>query len=268
MKDGTLGGKWFIISKSTLSEDPEKFPHIPFSTTKKYEMRYLKFLSTCLAIVLPALFPLPAQACGPQHDKRSTDGSSPFTIGSDGPADPATIGYAMNHFSLIVNDLDATMHFYGKVLGMRHIFTYQASPAYIIAYMGYSHGGKNGTGYQTGQELYAERSNVEGLIEFLYLKDSDTLLPTTKQVNTFSHVGLVVPDVKAAEARMQAHGVQILKPIGEDVKPESALAKAYGFGSSLREARAAAKGIEAIGFKYFLLVADPDGNVVEIQQQS
>ena len=178
----------------------------------------------------------------------------------------------MNHFSLLVNDIDATMHFYGKVLGMRHIFTYHATPTYDIVYMGYSHGGKNGTGFQTGQELYREKPNIEGLIEFLYLKDCNNtvkdLEPTTKRVNTFSHVGLVVPDVKKAQDRMEEDGVEILKPIGKDVEPGSGAAMAYRFGAQDLGDASAAAAFDAIGFKYFLLAADPDGNVVEIQQQT
>lgn len=62
-----------------------------------------------------------------------------FTFGSDQPSDPATLGYTINHMALIVNNLTASMNFYGDVLGMRHIFTYAASDAYSFTYMGYSH---------------------------------------------------------------------------------------------------------------------------------
>lgn len=207
---------------------------------------------------------MPVQAC--DHWPRDNGGA--FQIGNDGPADPATSGYTLNHFSLLVNDISATKHFYGDVLGMREIFTFHASSNYEIVYMGFSHGGKNGTGYQTGEELYAEKTNIEGLIEFLSLKTGPELVPSTKTANTFSHIGMVVPDVQQTEARMRQFGVNILKPVGEEIDPDSAAATAYGFGSNLQEARAAATGIEAIGFANFLLVTDPDGNLVEIQNQS
>lgn len=64
--------------------------------------------------------------------------------------------------------------------------------------MGYSHGGKNGTGYQTGSELFAQKTNIEGLLEMTHFKRSegnssaDEVEPSTKMANTFSHVGLVV----------------------------------------------------------------------------
>lgn len=68
---------------------------------------------------------------------------------------------------------------------------------------------------------------------------------------------------------MEQYGVQILRPVGEDIARGGDAARAYGFGgTSLRETRAAAAGIEVIGFANFLLVADPDGNLVEIQNKS
>lgn len=207
---------------------------------------------------------MPVQAC--DHSRR--DGGGAFQIGNDGPADPATLGYTLNHFSLLVNDMVATKQFYGEVLGMREIFTFHASSDYEIMYMGYSHGGKNGTGYQTGEELYAEKTNIEGLIEFLSLKNGPKLVSSTKSANTFSHVGLVVPDVQQTEARMKQFGVKVLKAVGEEIAPDSEAATAYGFGANLQEARAAGAGIEAIGFAKFLLVTDPDGNLVEVQNQS
>ena len=233
-------------------------------------MRFRAFLSFFVTtfICLPYF---PAEGCNDQPVSHSADSDSvenAFTIGTDSSADAATLGYTMNHFALLVNDIDASMHFYGKVLGMRHIFTYQATSSYTIAYMGYSHDGKNGTGYQTGEELYAEKGDSEGLLELLHLKGSEELLSTTKRVSTFSHVGLVVPNVEAAQTRMEQYSIKILKSIGEDVEPGNDLARAYGFGSSLREARAAAKGIEAIGFEYFFLVANPASNAEEIQQQT
>ncbi|PVH67322.1 hypothetical protein DL98DRAFT_662678 [Cadophora sp. DSE1049] len=48
-------------------------------------------------------------------------------IGTDGTANAETIGYTINHFALISNNLTATWEFYGTLLGMRHNFTYSAS---------------------------------------------------------------------------------------------------------------------------------------------
>ena len=199
------------------------------------------------------------------------DSTDAFILGNDGPADPATIGYTINHFGLLVNNITASMHFYGEVLGMRHVFTYHASSAYAIAYLGHSQGGKNGTGYQSGAELYAQKTNTAGLLELMYLKDVNDAFPrftpSTEVVNTFSHVGLVVPDVKATEARMIERGVRILKKSGADIVAGSDMTLAFGILDGSVDIAATKAGIEAIGFKDFLIIADPDGNMIEIQAQ-
>ena len=229
-------------------------------------MHYMNLMVACL-LALHSYIPT-VQSCGNQNAS-----AEPFELGNDPPADPATLGYTLNHFGLLVNNITASMHFYGEILGMRHIFTYRASSAYEIVYMGYSHGGRNGTGYQTGEELYTEKTNTDGLLELQYLTDCDgtstSFRPSTQSVNTFSHVGLVVPDVEKTQARMEALGGKILKHVGESLVQGSAAAQAFGFPPAFPEAAAAAalKGIEAIGFKDFLIVVDPDGNMVEIQNQ-
>ena len=228
-------------------------------------MKTIHLLATSLMLSIPSLFSLPARACNPNQLKRSAPEA--FELGTDGPADPATLGYTVNHFALIVNDIEASMHFYGKVLGMRHIFTYHASPAYEIAYMSYSHGGKNGTGFRSAEELCSEKANIEGLLELLYFKDSKDLVPSTKRTNTFSHVGLVVPDVRATQARMEKYGVNVVKRVDEPAEVASVIGTAYGLGENPSEANAAAAGIAALGFNDFLIVTDPHGNLLEIQNQ-
>jgi lactoylglutathione lyase len=203
-------------------------------------------------------------ACSPP----TNSSSSPLTLGTDGPADIATNGYNLNHLGLIISNATATLHFYGKILGLRHIFTFHASPSYDIIYMGYSHGGKNGSGYETGEQLYSQKTNSEGLIEFIYPKNATTRLEaSTIRANTFSHVGIVVPDVRKAEERMKEFGVQILKGVGTFPAPDDPAAKVFGLGDSAEVAEEALEGIRLIGFEDFLIVADPDGNAVEIQQQ-
>lgn len=208
----------------------------------------------------------PSSACSPQAN---IEGTSPLVIGNDGPADPATLGYTLNHLALVVNNIQATRHFYGDILGMRHIFTFHATDSYDITYMGYSQGGKNGTGFQTGEELLRQQKNSQGLIEFLHHRNTSSTFPSsTTSLNTFSHVGLMVPNITQAQARMDQFGVTVLKRLGEDLKPGSEVAQAYGVEGSAEQEMAVTEGIEAIGFAYFLLVSDPDGNIVEIQQQA
>jgi lactoylglutathione lyase len=142
------------------------------------------FSQTLLAsFALVALLPFSLTCNPPQIATHGTP--SPLTIGSDGPAPPATISYTFNHFALLVNNLTATRHFYGDILGMRHIFTFQAFPTYSVMYMCHVHGGKNGIGHMTGAELFTEKDNIEGLIEFVYLKTNNVRIPSSLPLPPF-----------------------------------------------------------------------------------
>lgn len=190
-----------------------------------------------------------------------------FVAEKNGPADPATLGYKLNHFCLLVNDIIATKAFYGDVLGMREMFTFHASADYDIVYMGYTHGGPDGTGHQTGQEMLTEKTNRGGLIEFVCLKDANSKAVTsTCEPNTFSHVGLILPDVSNVQERREQYRVKILKRVGEDLSVDGSVANAFGLKGEIVKVRAAAAGVKEIGLDQLLLVTDPDGNVIEIQQ--
>ena len=146
----------------------------------------------------------------------TTDGF--FTIGTDGPAYPETLGFFLNHLSLIVFNLTASKEFYGNVLGMRHIFTAQLSPHYSVTHMGHAQGGRNGTGFQTGEELLRDKNNAAGLLEFQFLDDTadqEERLANTRRANTFSHLGLIVPSLEKAQEWFDSHGVNVTKRIGE-----------------------------------------------------
>lgn len=82
----------------------------------------LSFLAAATSVALARACSLPSNA------------SEAFVIGTDGPADAATVGYNINHFALNVNDLEASVHFYGTVLGMRHMFSYRVSPVLDLVY--------------------------------------------------------------------------------------------------------------------------------------
>ncbi|KAI1844486.1 hypothetical protein JX265_010019 [Neoarthrinium moseri] len=217
-------------------------------------------------LLLLQFFEKPVSACA--IGGRASDD---FIIGNDPPADPATIGYTINHFSLVANNITASVDFYGRILGMRHVFTFHASPEYQVTYLGHSQGGKNGTGYQTGEELLREKTNTGGLIELLYFKGTNgTIEASTRSPNTFGHVGLIVPDIQATQSRMEDNGVNILKRVGEDLAVEDGpVARAFGLGGDVESARVAAlAGIRGIGFNGFLIITDPDGNLIEVQPQT
>lgn len=205
--------------------------------------------------------------------------SSPaFEVGTDGPADAETLGYTLNHFALNVNNLSESIQFYCEVLGMRHVFMYHLTEDYTFAYVGYSHGGKNGTGYQTGEELYRTKQNIEGLLELQQLGSTKTSsccnaaschsdwIASTKHVNTFSHIGLIVPDIQETQRRLEKYGVKIWKEFGVDVQDDNPAGTAFGFQQVSRKIAAkAALGLNSIGLNNFILASDPDGNVLEIQ---
>jgi lactoylglutathione lyase len=224
----------------------------------------IKFLVSCLALAVHG-----AHACALESRQAGADF---LTIGDDGPADAETVEFNVNHLALIVRNLTASQHFYGKVLGMRHIFTAQLSPTFSVTYMGHAQGGRNGTGFQTGAEMLREKNNAAGLLELQYLSDSQDkgMTATTVRPNTFSHIGLVVPSLEKAQARMKKFGVKITKSIGQSAEGITSVENAFGFGpyatQNQTERDLLVKGQQLIGFAQLLVVEDPDGNVVEIQQ--
>lgn len=202
-----------------------------------------------------------------------------MTVGTDEPADEAVKGFHINHAGLNVRNLTASMHFYGKVLGMRHIITIHFTPNYSLTYMGFAQGGRNGTGFQTGAELLRDKNNVDGQIKLFYFPDSELqdedsgFVASTKRTNTFANLGLVVPDVKNAQDRFEQFGVKIIKRVGEVTVPaDGAVANATNLGpastSNLTEVDAVMQGLLTTDFEDMLFVEDPDGNMLEIVKQN
>ncbi|KAK4901728.1 hypothetical protein LTR27_001500 [Elasticomyces elasticus] len=192
-----------------------------------------------------------------------------MTLGTDSPADQEVTGFHINHVGLNVRNLTASKEFYGTVLGMRHIITIQYTPSYSLTYMGFAQGGRNGTGFQTGTELLAQKNNVDGQIKLFHFSDSENALPaSTKQTNTFANIGLVVPDVQAAQNWFERHGVKIIKRIGETIVPaDSPLANATNIGpastSDAAQRDAVVMGLITTDFENILFLEDPDGRCYE-----
>ncbi|KAH8587444.1 Glyoxalase/Bleomycin resistance protein/Dihydroxybiphenyl dioxygenase, partial [Bisporella sp. PMI_857] len=219
-----------------------------------------------------------AQSCAPQAPANNT-GSNQFPQlipGSNEPADPATTGFVLNHFALNVNNITRSIDFYTKVFGMRLIFNFRATEKLSIAYLAHSHGGKNGTAYQTVSELNRNKNNMEGLIELLHYDDpAESLDPSTKAPNTFSHIGFVVPDPVKVERRLNDYGAEIIKGIGGLPTDENLeiIANSYGLGNLFRTNREEAIAILTLltksvpGANETIYVLDPDGNFIEVQPQ-
>jgi lactoylglutathione lyase len=179
----------------------------------------------------------------------------------------------MNHIGLLTTNLTGMKHFYGDILGMRLLFDAHVTPEYTVTYMGYAQGGRNGTGFQSGAELAAAKNNLWGLLELQQFNVSDDrLIASTERSNTFGHVGLVVPDVVKTEEYLESREVRILKRVNEPIKDFTGpVPNAFGLGEfaglhlAAKKALVDAQGL--IGLEFFLMVADPDGNLIEIQQQ-
>jgi lactoylglutathione lyase len=233
-------------------------------------------LQTLLPFLL-SLLAIHTTACNPTRRSTNTNTNTttpnPFKIGTDGPAPPKTLGYALNHMGLITNNLTAMKTFYGSILGMRTLFDVTLTPEYTVTYMGYAQGGRNGTGFQTGTEMTTSKNNMYGLLEIVEFSVSDDrVVASTQRTNTFSHVGLVVPDVVEAQAYLEGAGVEILKGVGVPITEfEGAVPNALGVGgfagAHLEAKRRLVEAQGLIGWENFLLLRDPDGNLVEIQQQ-
>ncbi|KAF3809553.1 Lactoylglutathione lyase [Colletotrichum gloeosporioides] len=184
-----------------------------------------------------------------------------FSHGQDVAPDHATAAYTMNHISLLVNDLEASLDFYTRMLGMRVIHHIEATEWFGIVYLGYSHGGRNGTGWQPSSELHRQRSNMEGLIELVYRSNQAGKRDPS---GTLSHLGFVVPDVAATQKRMKDNNVTIIRKAGElpQTFPKP-LARAFGLLNLTKM-----ENDEILkAMPRYLMVADPDGNVVEFQPQ-
>jgi lactoylglutathione lyase len=215
-----------------------------------------------------AHFVLPSIACIPP----TNDTSGGIQFGSDEPADPATTGYFINHFSLNTKNLTACIDFYTGVFGLRHMFSLPASEHLTIAYLGHAQGGRNGIGYQTSEEMVRGQTNSAGLIEVIHLDIPNEDIPaSSEKTNTFGHIGVVVPDTEAAQARLENYpGVRILKRVGDPTPSEGEIAIANGFPPSaweqisIKERAIIEATLSEINLR-FLYVADPDGNILEVQ---
>ncbi|KAF4995968.1 hypothetical protein FDECE_12629 [Fusarium decemcellulare] len=226
-----------------------------------------------------ALLPLLASqalACGGPLP-RSDDNTSEYpknVIGSDAPADPATIGYNLNHFCLNVRNLTASIDFYSRIFGMRELFQLHVTEHYTISYMGHSHGGKNGTGYQTAEELNRDKNNAQGLLELIHIDVPDNLLPPSgEQPNTFGHVGMIVPDIEAAQKRLDTFpDVRVLKRTGAPLAFGTEIANATSLSPAVvaqldpAERAVLLKTLDFLNSPLIYLT-DPDGNLVELQPQ-
>jgi len=230
-----------------------------------------------LTFVTAAYYISKTLACGQLTVRTSNNTGAvseyPISIaGDDKPSDPATTGYFINHLCINVRNATASVDWYNKAFGLRRIFGLQVSEHFSLTYMGHSHGGRNGTGYQTSAEITLQKNNIEGLLEMISLEYPGWDLPAgTRVPNTFSHIGIVVPNITDAQRRLEDMGANILKATGAPFTLEGVLGDGTGFGIAgdsitKEEKDTILKTLTPLN-KPLMLVADPDGNVIEVQNQ-
>ncbi|UZP45368.1 hypothetical protein NXS19_013180 [Fusarium pseudograminearum] len=206
------------------------------------------------------------------------EGQYPYPIvGSDDPANSATLGTFLNHMAINTRNLTASIEFYTELLGFRKLFTLQITKAYSITYLAHAQGGKNGTGYQTALEMNREKNNAQGLLEISYADVPVKNIESGRQhPNTFGHIGIVVPDIQAFQERLDTMPhISVLKRSGEpfvELDPSLVVGPAVGLLPDIveqldEEERKAIVQNFGQSVESLIFVADPDGNFIEVQPQ-
>ncbi|OAG04850.1 uncharacterized protein CC84DRAFT_1218266 [Paraphaeosphaeria sporulosa] len=154
------------------------------------------------------------------------------------------------------------------------------SDKYMIMYMGHAQGGRDDKGFQDGAEFARDKNNHPVLVELVEQQVSQFPFRLPRKFvpgpsNTFSHFGLIVDDLAAAQHRFDSPGVDIIKCAGGfNFSPETrspVLAAAWAFDDLVSEqTQAASKAVlpalMTIEFKNFGIVANPDSSLFEAQQ--
>lgn len=152
-------------------------------------------------------------------DPRSIGNPQEKPISEDDP----TVGYTLNHLMLRIRDPKASLHFYTNLLGMRTIFSFEVGPA-TIYYLGYPKTPEHRKDpAKFASETAANMMFTPGLLELVHVHGAETADNGSYRYTSgcdppnlgFGHVGITVPDVPAALARLEKEGVEIVSRVGE-----------------------------------------------------
>lgn len=153
-------------------------------------------------------------------------------------SDPsATDGYVLTHTMLRIKDPERSLAFYEGVLGFRLVTRLDFAEARFSLYFLQPRGHSD-----TADGSLSQTFSRMGLLELTHnwgAEDDGTEMHSgNSDPKGYGHIGLAVPDIKAACARFEEMGVQFQKPLG------------------------------AGGMKDIAFILDPDGYWIEIVQPS
>lgn len=239
----------------------------------------MRVLAKLVATLYAASLVPQALTCGGLHARQENvtdDSGFPYVIpGDDTPSDPVSVGNFVNHLGLNVRNATASIEWYTRAFGMRHMFTEQVSEHFSISFMAHSQGGRNGSGYQTTEELLRDQRNNVGLLELVALEVPGWDLPNGNPVaTTLSHIGMMVLDVNATQKHLESMGAKISKAAGASFHLDDGFAIMAGLTDAKERGEIDQEEWDLIEEvlkpvnEPLLWVEDPDGNIVEVQQQS
>ncbi|KAI9162847.1 Lactoylglutathione lyase [Paramyrothecium foliicola] len=263
--DSTVSSDFLSIPNAQATPTPALNKHRPESRVPSLpiETPHNMLIRSLLA---SSLFAAAALACAGHIGARADIPGLKF--GSDAPSDPATTGYFVNHFSLNVNNLTESIEFYTKIFGMRHVFTFNLTEHVSFTYLSHSQGGRNGSAYQTTDEILRYKNNNAGHIELFHLATEGHDVPGPVQIaNTLNHIGIIVPDLEATQARLEEHGVTIYKKINAPMPSTGYMSSKFSLGDATNladEEFATLQKVMGEFNKQTIFAADPDGNLLEI----
>jgi catechol-2,3-dioxygenase len=78
--------------------------------------------------------------------------------------------------------------------------------------------------------------------------------------NNIGHLGITVPDIKAAERRFRELGVDILKGLGEETSTKASMCIPEAYWEAGPDLTAGFKKV----FANMMMIRDPEGNFIEI----
>jgi len=172
------------------------------------------------------------------------------------PQPEATTGWRLNHLMLRIRDPAVTLPFYQDALGMRLIFSFNTGPM-TVYYLGYPQHG------WSPEETFQKMQRRDGLVELVHVHGTEEE-QGFKYANGnegpsygFGHIGLTVPDVPAALARLEKAGAKVFKPLGVATNatipiPDGKVEIVEGFKEVYRQ---------------IAMIQDPDGYFIELVPQ-